>query len=90
MSTDSNLIPFRRLEAPDRLFDTSDLAMAERMGRRTLDLLRDGRDVRSVARLAVSYADRVLKSQMEPDLIDLQLLDMGFVMVGSFGPGAVQ
>jgi len=43
-------------EATDALFDTTPAAMAARFGRRTLDLLRQGRDVREAAHLAASYA----------------------------------
>ena len=85
MNSNPNILPFRRDESPDRLFDTSDLAMAERMGRRTLQMLHDGRDVASVARLAASYADRYIRSQMAPDLIDIALIDLGFVPVCGFG-----
>jgi 3-oxoacyl-[acyl-carrier-protein] synthase III len=81
----TNILPFRRPESTDALYDTSNEAMAERFGMRTRQLLHDGRDVASVARIAASYADRVLRSQMAPDEIDLALLDLGFVPVGGFG-----
>jgi hypothetical protein len=43
-------------EATDGLYDTSPAAMAARFGARTRELLRDGREVRQVVRLAASYA----------------------------------
>lgn len=47
----------------DAMFDTSPAAMAARFGRRTMQLIRDGRDPFEVARLAASYAFLT-----EPDL----------------------
>lgn len=80
----SKVLPFRRDEAPDRLFDTSNEALAPRFGERARLAIRAGDpDVAWwFARLAASYAARVLLAQSLPDVIDAHLRALGLVYVG--------
>lgn len=80
----ASVIPFRRDDAPDALFDTSDQAMALKIGARAIAEARAGNDSTWWwARLAASYADRVLMSQSLTDALDRELSSLGFVVVSS-------
>lgn len=47
-------------DAPDRLYDTSAIHLAEVFGRRTVQMIRDGRDPFEAARLAASFGQRAI------------------------------
>lgn len=51
-----------RPEATDALFDVSPEHLAEVFGRRTVQMIRDGRDPFQAARLAASFAQQVLSA----------------------------
>jgi hypothetical protein len=50
-------------ESPDKLFDCSSAHLAVVFGRRTIEMIRDGRDPFEAARLAGSFAQRVIDAQ---------------------------
>lgn len=47
-------------DAPDYLYDCSSAHLAEVFGRRTVEMMRSGRDPFVAARMAFSFADHVL------------------------------
>jgi hypothetical protein len=75
-------------EATDALFDTSDQALAVRFGVRALEQIRDWVDPRQTARLAFSYAARVLQMREDDAAIDEYVAELqasGLVLGADFG-----
>lgn len=52
-----------RPEATDRLFDTSNRAMAARFGELAIRRMKDGRECREAAHLAFSYANDAIREE---------------------------